>query len=146
MLKQTRHGWSRFELECTFPDGVKRMFVGTPSYIENAPLYLIQVFINYYKNGSAAMTFEEEGHSFTFILSDDGSVYLIRHNPIGKMVAFEVDRDIKDLTKEAYEDVSSHIHEWAEWFSAEPDAGEILENEEKLLEALDELNFLNPQN
>lgn len=56
MIYNPRFGWCNFKLGT---------FFGTPSYLTDVPVDLLDAFINYYEKGSGTVVFDEEGSHFT---------------------------------------------------------------------------------
>ena len=60
MITSPRNGWCNFKL---------RDFQGTPSYLTDVVVDLLNAFINYYTNGYGVAVFDEEGSEFTLLLT-----------------------------------------------------------------------------
>ena len=67
MISNPKNGWCNFKLGD---------FEGTPSYITNTPIDLLDAFIDYYTRGYGLAYFDEEGSEFTLLLTWYG-VYIL---------------------------------------------------------------------
>lgn len=109
MISNPKNGWCNFKLGD---------FEGTPSYITNAPIDLLDAFIDYYTRGYGLAHFDEEGSEFTLLLTWYG-VYIIEEKDNVKSHVF-YDSDISDLAKEAIADIETNLDGWCNdfmWYS-----------------------------
>ena len=60
MISNPKHGWCDFMLS----DEKDNLFVGTPSYVTNVPVDLLQAFLDYKTKGQGIAWFNEEGTEF----------------------------------------------------------------------------------
>ena len=75
MISNPKHGWCDFKIE----DDNNNVFFGTPSYITNVPVDLLQAFLDYKTNGQGMAWFDEEEPEFTLVLNPY-SIYIIAGN------------------------------------------------------------------
>lgn len=67
MISNPKHGWSNFDLKA---------FHGTPSYLTDVPVDLLNAFIQYHTTGTGIAWFDEEGTEFTLVITP----YAIYHS------------------------------------------------------------------
>ena len=60
MISDPKHGWSTFKLGD---------FEGTPSYLTDVPLDLLDAFLDYHYKGIGMAWFDEEGTEFTLVIN-----------------------------------------------------------------------------
>ena len=60
MISDPRYGWCRFNLGT---------FEGTPSYLTDVPVDLLDAFLDYHVKGCGTAWFDEEGTEFTLVLT-----------------------------------------------------------------------------
>jgi len=126
MLKNQGCGWSKF----TFND-----FAGKPSYLTNAPLDLLNAFINYHTDGAGIAWFDEEGSEFTFILKPD-VIYIIEERAEEPIVhTYPID-DITNLEIELINDIESDIDNW-QYFMTNDEDEDINQNRKELLNSIE---------
>ena len=65
MISNPKHSWCDFKIE----DDNNNVFFGTPSYVTNVPVDLLQAFLDYKIKGQGIAWFNEEGTEFTLILT-----------------------------------------------------------------------------
>ena len=105
MISNPKHGWCSFKLGD---------FTGTPSYLTDVPMDLLDAFIDYYTRGYGAAFFDEEGSEFTLLLMRH-SIYIIEEKDDAKVHVF-YDLSISDLTKEVITDIVCNLDEWCDDF------------------------------
>lgn len=59
-LQQPKHGWSAFKLQ----DDCWSL-----SYVDDVPVMILDLFLNFYRFGTAAVTFDAEETEYVFILT-----------------------------------------------------------------------------
>lgn len=125
MIKNPKNGWSTFELG---------EFIGTPSYLTNVPLDLLEEFTRYWsESGTLAVYFDEEGTTFTLIANPD-SIYIVEEKDGPNLIY--IDRNIKDVTLELIDDVKSDLEGWAYFDCSVTDDEEYAENLSKITSQL----------
>ena len=105
MISDPKNGWCNFKLGD---------FEGTPSYITNVPIDLLDAFIDYYTRGYGLAYFDEEGSEFTLLLTWYG-VYIIEEKDNVKSHVF-YDLNISDLAKEVIADIETNLDGWCNDF------------------------------
>lgn len=105
MISNPKNGWCNFKLGD---------FKGTPSYITDVPIDLLDAFIDYYTRGYGLAYFDEEGSEFTLLLTWYG-VYIIEEKDDTKVHTF-YNLSISDLAKEAIIDILSNLDGWCNDF------------------------------
>ena len=122
MISNPKNGWCNFKLGD---------FEGTPSYITDVPIDLLDAFIDYYKRGYGLAYFDEEGSEFTLLLTWYG-IYIIEEKDDTKVHTF-YNLSISDLAKDVIIDISSNLDGWCNDFMLHPSSNEDLkERLEKL--------------
>lgn len=113
MINSPKNGWCKFNLG---------NFTGTPSYLTNVPVELLDAFINYWqKDYTLAVYFDEEGTDFTLVCNPY-SIFIIEEKESVKLI--EIDKSIKEITLELINDLENDINGWAS-FTYENDKKEI---------------------
>lgn len=105
MISNPKNGWCNFKLGD---------FEGTPSYITDVPIDLLDAFIDYYTRGYGLAYFDEEGSEFTLLLTWYG-VYIIEEKDNVKSHVF-YDLNISDLAKEVIADIETNLDGWCNDF------------------------------
>ena len=105
MISNPKNGWCNFKLGD---------FEGTPSYITDVPIDLLDAFIDYYTIGYGLAYFDEEGSEFTLLLTWYG-VYIIEEKDNVKSHVF-YDLNISDLAKEVIADIETNLDGWCNDF------------------------------
>ena len=111
MISNPKVGWCNFELGD---------FKGTPSYLTDVPMDLLNAFIDYYTRGNGIAEFDEEGSEFALVLTRNG-VYIIEAKDAHTLHAYH-DIDISDLAQKLIIDILFNIDGWCNDFmmSCEP--------------------------
>ena len=105
MISNPKNGWCNFKLGD---------FEGTPSYITDVPIDLLDAFIDYYTRGYGLAYFDEEGSEFTLLLTWYG-VYIIEEKDDTKVHTF-YNLSISDLAKEVIADIETNLDGWCNDF------------------------------
>lgn len=105
MISNPKNGWCDFELGD---------FKGTPSYLTDVPMDLLDAFIDYYTRGYGAAFFDEEGSEFTLLLMRHG-IYIIEEKDDAKVYVF-YDLNVSDLAKEVITDIVYNLDGWCDNF------------------------------
>ena len=105
MISNPKNGWCNFKLGD---------FEGTPSYITDVPIDLLDAFIDYYTRGYGLAYFDEEGSEFTLLLTWYG-VYIIEEKDDAKVYTF-YNLSISDLAKDVIIDILSNLDGWCNDF------------------------------
>ena len=72
MISNPKHGWSNFDL---------KTFHGTPSYLTDVPVDLLNAFIQYHLTGTGVAWFDEEGAEFTLVITPH-SLFIIEEKSL----------------------------------------------------------------
>lgn len=129
MISKPKHGWCVFELD---------YFVGHPSDVTDVPMDLLNAFIDYYEKGSGVAVLDEEGSTFTLILTRyDWGIFVIEEREEPRLYDF-CKIGIIDLTKELITDIESDLYGWAE-FTCDDDPEEIKIHRDEIRQKLAEL-------
>ena len=111
MISEPKCGWCNFKLGD---------FIGRPSgYMTNVIQDLLDVFINFYKNGASVAVFDEEGSYFTLLLTYNG-IYIIEEKEKAKLFDFS-ELDIYELANELINDIESDFDNWVDFAEEEGD-------------------------
>ena len=101
MISNPKNGW------CDFILGD---FHGTPSYLTNVPIDLLNCFKEYLYSGTGICWFDEEGTEFTLVITPY-SLFIIEEKDKPVLHDFS-DMNIKKLALEAVTDVEFNIDKW----------------------------------
>lgn len=127
MISNPRHGWCNFKL---------RTFEGTPSYLTDVPVDLLDAFLDYHYKGMGMAWFDEEGTEFTLVINPY-SLYIIEEkgNPI--LHDFS-EMKIENLEKELISDIENDLEGWVE-FTTETDYEEKLQHNNEIRQRIAKL-------
>lgn len=109
MISKPKNGWCSFDLGT---------FHGTPSYVTNVPVDLLDAFIDYKMHGQGLAWFDEEGTEFAFVITPY-SLYIIEEKDVPVLHDFS-ELNIDNLIEEVIADIESDLDEWS-WFSVYSD-------------------------
>ena len=126
MISNPKHGWCDFMLS----DEKDNLFVGTPSYVTNVPVDLLQAFLDYKIKGQGIAWFDEEGTEFTLVLNPY-SVFIIAENEHTELIDFS-EVNIDNLIKELIQDIESDLTGWSMFYCGCDDEEEIKANREHI--------------
>ena len=108
MISNPKHGWSNFDL---------KTFHGTPSYLTDVPVDLLNVFIQYHTTGTGIAWFDEEGTEFTLVITPY-SLFVIEEK--NKPVLHDFSEiNIDNLEKELIEDIEKDLIGWSEFITSD---------------------------
>ena len=126
MISNPKHGWCDFKIE----DDNNNVFFGTPSYVTNVPVDLLQAFLDYKIKGQGIAWFDEEGTEFTLVLNPY-SMFIITENEDceGRLYDFS-ELNIDNLIKELIQDIESDLTGWSMFYCGCDDEEEIKANRE----------------
>lgn len=126
MISNPKHGWCDFMLS----DERDNLFVGTPSYVTNVPVDLLQAFLDYKTKGQGIAWFNEEGTEFTLVLNPY-SMFVIAENEEGEGRLYDFSEvNIDNLIKELIQDIESGLTGWSMFYCGCDDEEEIKVNRE----------------
>ena len=126
MISNPKHGWCDFILS----NEKDNLFVGTPSYVTNVPVDLLQAFLDYKIKGKGIAWFNEEGTEFTLVLNPY-SMFIITENEHTELIDFS-EVNIDNLVKELIQDIESDLIEWSMFYCSCYDEEEIKANREHI--------------
>lgn len=107
MISNPKHGWCNFQIGD---------FKGTPSYLTNVPLDLLEAFINYYLLGYGVVVFDEEGSLFTLVLSKYFSEIFIIEEKDKPILHDFSSYYVENLAKELIKDIKNDLTGWSEFY------------------------------
>ena len=108
MISNPKHGWCNFEL---------RTFEGTPSYLTDVPIDLLDAFINYHTRGYGVAVFDEEGSYFTLVMSQyNWGIYIIEEKDYPKLHNL-CDFNVEDLEEELIRDIERDLNGWSNFIT-----------------------------
>lgn len=109
MISEPKCGWCNFKLD---------NFIGHPSgYMTDVVQDLLDAFINFYKNGTSAAVFDEEGSYFTLLLTYNG-IYIIEEKEKAELLDFS-ELDIDELASELINDIENDFDNWIKFTEEE---------------------------
>lgn len=130
MISNPKFGWCKFELGD---------FNGTPSYITDMPVDLLDAFIDYHTKGYGMAWFNEEGTEFTLVINPY-SLFIIEEKDNPVLHDFS-EMKIDDLEKELILDIERDLDGWAN-FGPDDNEKVILQYKNKIIQKLNELKFV----
>ena len=116
MISNPRHGWSNFKL---------RDFEGTPGYLTDVPLDLLDAFLDYHYKGMGMAWFDEEGTEFTLVITPY-SLFIIEEKDEPVLHDFS-EMKIENLEKELIEDIEKNLNGWSEFLTTD-DREEVMQH------------------
>lgn len=119
MISNPKHGWSNFDL---------RVFHGTPSYLTDVPVDLLNVFIQYHITGTGMAWFDEEGTGFTLVITPY-SLFVIEEKDKPVLHDFS-EMKINNVEKELIEDIEKDLIGWSEFITSEDREEVIMHRDE----------------
>ena len=120
MISNPKHGWSNFDL---------RVFHGTPSYLTDVPVDLLNAFIQYHTTGTGIAWFDEEGTEFTLVITPY-SLFVIEEKDKPVLHDFS-EIKINNLEKELIEDIEKDLIGWSEFITSD-DREEVIMHRDKI--------------
>ena len=106
MISNPKSGWCDFQLGD---------FKGTPSYLTDVPINLLNAFIDYYTKGYGVAVFDEEGSFFTLIITSYNlGIFIIEEKDSSILHDFS-DFQIEDLEEELIEDIEKDLLGWTKF-------------------------------
>ena len=114
MISNPKYGWCNFKL---------RTFEGTPSYLTDVPVDLLDAFIGYYTEGQGIAWFNEEGNEFTLVFTPY-SLFIIEEKENPMLHDFS-EMNVEKLAKELVNDIEKDMTGWSVEFVISDDQEEI---------------------
>lgn len=134
MISNPKHGWCNFKL---------RTFEGTPSYLTDVPVDLLDAFIDYHEKGMGMAWFDEEGTEFTLVINPY-SLFIIEERSKHPVLYDFSEMRIDNLAKELIDDIEKDLTGWSVEFVVNDDPEEIKLHREDIREKLIKLrNIIN---
>lgn len=109
MISEPKHGWSTFKLGD---------FEGTPSYLTDVPLDLLDAFLDYHYKGMGMAWFDEEGTEFTLVINPY-SLFIIAERDENHTLHDFSELNVGDLEKELIEDIEKDLNGWSEFLTTD---------------------------
>lgn len=119
MISNPKHGWSNFDL---------KTFHGTPSYLTDVPVDLLNAFIQYHTTGTGIAWFDEEGTEFTLVITPY-SLFVIEEKEEPVLHDFS-EINIDNLEKELIEDIEKDLIGWSEFITSDDREEVIMHRDE----------------
>ena len=119
MISNPKHGWSNFDL---------KTFHGTPSYLTDVPVDLLNAFIQYHSTGTGIAWFDEEGTEFTLVITPY-SLFIIEEKDEPVLHDFS-EINIGNLEKELIEDIEKDLTGWSEFITSDDREEVIMHRDE----------------
>lgn len=120
MISNPKHGWSNFDLKA---------FHGTPSYLTDVPVDLLNAFIQYHTTGTGVVWFDEEGTEFTLVITPY-SLFIIEEKDEPVLHNFS-EMNIDNLEKELIENIEKDLTGWSE-FIIDDDREEVIMHRDEI--------------
>lgn len=128
------NGWCQFGLG---------NFHGTPSFVTDVPVDLLEAFIDLHTKGTGIAWFDEEGTEFTLVLTPY-SLFIIEEKDKPVLHDFS-EMKIENLEKELIEDIEKDLYGWS-MFTEDSDAEEISFHRNTILQEIAKLKkIINPE-
>ena len=106
MISNPEYGWCDFDL---------KSFHGSPSYLTDVPVDLLNTFIQYHSTGTGIAWFDEEGTELTLVITPY-SLFIIEEKDEPVLHDFS-EMNIDNLEKELIEDIEKDLIGWAEFIT-----------------------------
>lgn len=120
MISNPNCGWYDFDLGT---------FHGTPSYLTDVPVDLLNAFIQYRSTGTGIAWFDEEGTEFTLVIAPY-SLFVIEEKDEPILHDFS-EMNIDNLEKELVEDIERDLVGWSEFITSD-DREEVIVHRDEI--------------
>lgn len=120
MISNPKYGWCDFDL---------KSFHGSPSYLTDVPVDLLNTFIQYHSTGTGVVWFDEEGTEFTLVITPY-SLFIIEEKDEPVLHDFS-EINIDNLEKELIEDIEKDLTGWSE-FITDDDREEVIVHRDEI--------------
>lgn len=121
MISNPKNGWCNFDL---------KLFHGTPSYLTNVPIDLLNAFIQYHATGVGIAWFDEEGAEFTLVITPY-SLFIIEEKDKPILHDFSNMIEKAELEKELILDIEKDLVGWSN-FIVSDDREDIIVNRDEI--------------
>lgn len=128
MISNLKYGWCDFKLGS---------FEGTPSYLTDVSLDLLDAFLGYHYKGIGMVWFDEEGTEFTLVINPY-SMFVITERDENPVLYDFSELNVSDLERELIEDIEKDIIGWSE-FITDDDREEIMIHRDSILQRIAKL-------
>ena len=133
MISNPKHGWCNFKLG---------NFQGSPSYLTDVPVDLLDAFIDYYTKGYGVAVFDEEGSYFTLLLTRyNWGIFIIEETNDSILYDFS-DMNSDNLAKELISDIENDLTGWVVEFVVDYDQEEITQHRNEIRQRIAKLKTL----
>ena len=119
MISNPKHGWCNFDL---------KSFHGSPSYLTDVPVDLLNAFIQYHTIGTGIAWFDEEGTEFTLVITPY-SLFVIEEKDKPVLHDFS-EIKINNLEKKLIEDIEKDLIGWSEFITSDDREEVIMHRDE----------------
>lgn len=119
MISNPKYGWCDFDL---------KSFHGSPSYLTDVPVDLLNAFIQYHTTGTGMAWFNEEGTEFTLVITPY-SLFVIKEKDKPVLHDFS-EIKINNLEKELIEDIEKDLIGWSEFVTSDDREEVIMHRDE----------------
>lgn len=119
MISNPKHGWCNFDL---------KSFHGSPSYLTDVPVDLLNAFIQYHTTGTGIAWFDEEGTEFTLVITPY-SLFVIEEKDKPVLHDFS-EIKINNLEKKLIEDIEKDLIGWSEFITSDDREEVIMHRDE----------------
>lgn len=123
MISNPNFGWCDFSLGD---------FTGTPSYLTDVPIDLLDAFCECFEKGRSVCFFDEEGTEFWLILDMHLPSIFVIEEKVGTVLHDFSSMDIMELAKELIANIEKDLEGWGRFLLDKEDAPKIKESLEKL--------------
>lgn len=130
MISNPSCGWCNFKL---------RTFEGTPSYLTDVPVDLLEAFIDLHTKSVGVVWFDEEGAEFTLVLAPY-SIFIIEEKSKPILYDFS-EMKIENLEKELIEDIEKDLLGWSEFITGD-DKEEVMQHRNEIRQKISMLKKL----
>ena len=120
MISNPKYVWCDFDL---------KSFHGSPSYLTDVPVDLLNAFIQYHTTGTGMAWFDEEGTEFTLVITPY-SLFVIEEKDKPVLHDFS-EIKISNLEKELIEDIEKDLIGWSEFITTD-DREEVIMHRDKI--------------
>lgn len=121
MISNPKNGWCNFDL---------KSFHGTPSYLTNVPIDLLNAFIQYHTTGVGIAWFDEEGAEFTLVITPY-SLFIIEEKDKPILHDFSNMIEKTELEKELILDIEKDLVGWSNFIDSD-DREDIIVNRNEI--------------
>lgn len=119
MISNPKHGWCNFDL---------KSFHGSPSYLTDVPVDLLNAFIQCHTTGTGIAWFDEEGTEFTLVITPY-SLFVIEEKDKPVLHDFS-EIKINNLEKKLIEDIEKDLIGWSEFITSDDREEVIMHRDE----------------